>query len=72
MIKEYVVLNSNYNDDLSGLQLPSRIDAQDIIVKLISTNLAMQLKVLSMAKELEASKLQIVLLRNNRASCKII
>jgi diguanylate cyclase len=70
LIKEYVVLNSNYNDDLSGLnnkllQLPSRNDVQDIIVKLISTNLAMQLKVLSMAKELEASQLQIVSLRNN-------
>jgi len=69
LIKEYVVLNSNYNDDLSGLnnkllQLPSRNDVQDIIVKL-STNLAMQLKVLSMAKELEASQLQIVSLRNN-------
>ena len=70
LIKEYVVLNSNYNNDLSGLnnkllQLPSRNDVQDIIVKLISTNLAMQLKVLSMAKELEASQLQIVSLRNN-------
>jgi len=70
LIKDYVILNSNYNDDLSGLnnkllQLPSRNDVQDIIVKLISTNLAMQLKVLSMAKELEASQLQIVSLRNN-------
>jgi len=70
LIKEYVVVNSNYNNDLSGLnnkllQLPSRNDVQDIIVKLISTNLAMQLKVLSMAKELEASQLQIVSLRNN-------
>jgi len=70
LIKEYVVLNSNYNHDLSALnnkllQLPSRNDVQDIIVKLISTNLAMQLKVLSMAKELEASQLQIVSLRNN-------
>jgi diguanylate cyclase len=70
LIKQYVVLNSNYNDDLSGLnnkllQLPSRNDVRDVIVKLISTNLAMQLKVLSMAKELEASQLQIVSLQNN-------
>jgi diguanylate cyclase len=70
LIKDYVILNSSYSEDLSGLnskllQLPSRNDVQDIIVKLISTNLAMQLKVLSMAKELEASQLQIVSLRNN-------
>src|SRR5277367_1898430 len=70
LIKDYVILNSSYGEDLSGLnskllQLPSRNDVQDIIVKLISTNLAMQLKVLSMAKELEASQLQIVSLRNN-------
>jgi diguanylate cyclase len=70
LIKNYVILNSSYSEDLSGLnskllQLPSRNDVQDIIVKLISTNLAMQLKVLSMAKELEASQLQIVSLRNN-------
>jgi diguanylate cyclase len=70
LIRDYVILNSNYNDDLCGLnnkllQLPSRNDVQDIIVKLISTNLAMQMKVLSMAKELEASQLQIVSLRNN-------
>ena len=70
LIRDYVILNSNYHDDLSGLnskllQLPSRNDVQDIIVKLISTNLAMQMKVLSMAKELEASQLQIVSLRNN-------
>jgi diguanylate cyclase len=70
LIKDYVILNSSYGEDLSGLnskllQLPSRNEVQDIIVKLISTNLAMQLKVLSMAKELEASQLQIVSLRNN-------
>jgi len=70
LIKDYVTINSSYHDDISGLnskllQLPSRNEVQDIIVKLISTNLAMQLKVLSMAKELEASQLQIVSLRNN-------
>ena len=70
LITDYVILNSNYCEDLSGfnrklLQLPSRNDVQDIIVKLVNTNLAMQLKVQSMAKELEASQLQIVSLRNN-------
>jgi diguanylate cyclase len=70
LIREYVILNSKYADDLTGindslLQLPSRNDVQDIIVKLINTNLAMQLKVQSMAKELEASERQIVALRNN-------
>jgi diguanylate cyclase len=70
LIKEYVVLNSKYSDDIKGansklLQLPSRTDVQEIVVKLINTNLAMQLKVMSMAKELEESQTQIVSLRNN-------
>jgi diguanylate cyclase len=70
LIKDYVILNSSYSDDLSGmnerlLQLPSRSDVQDIVVKLINTNLAMQLKVQSLAKDLEASQQQIVSLRNN-------
>ncbi len=70
LIKEYVVLNSKYSADIEGansklLQLPSRTDVQEIVVKLINTNLAMQLKVMAMAKELEESQTQIVSLRNN-------
>ena len=69
-IKKFLLLHRDYQENLSGLnsglsQLPSRIEVQDIIVKLMNRNMEMQSRVSDLSRELEISHQQIVSLRSN-------
>ena len=69
-IRQYLAINDVYRDNLNGLneglsQSPSREKVQDIIVKLMNSNLEMEAKVSALSKELETSQQQIVSLRTN-------
>jgi diguanylate cyclase len=70
LIKNYLAAQRLYQTDLAGLNKglsdsSARIDVQDIIVRLINSNMDMHAKVVELSRDLEASQQQIASLRSN-------
>jgi len=72
LIKNYLQVNHAYQHKLASLnqglsEAPARIDVQDVIVRLVNSNMEMHAKVSELSKDLEASQQQIASLRGNIA-----
>ena len=70
LIKGHLAAHRVYQTDLAGLnkglaEALTRIEIQDVLVRLINSNLDMQTKVVELSKDLEASQRQIASLRSN-------
>jgi diguanylate cyclase len=70
LIKGYLVAHRAYQTDLAGLNkglshASTRIDVQDVLVRLINSNMDMQAKVVELSNDLDASQQQIASLRSN-------
>jgi diguanylate cyclase len=70
LIKGYLAAHRTYQADLAGLnkglsEASTRIDVQQVLIRLISSNMDMQAKVVGLSKDLEASQQQIASLRRN-------